>query len=492
MKIKLTKQEKNWILYDVGNSAFTLLAATILPIYFNYIAGKQGLSDVQYLAYWGYAVSIATLLTALAGPVFGTVADTKGYKKPVFTIALGIGAIASVALGFAKYWLAFLVVFVIAKVGYSVTLVFYDSMLVDVTLEDRMDEVSSQGYAWGYIGSCVPFVICLLVVLNAGKIGITMEIAMMVSFVIITVWWVIMTLPLLKTYHQKYYVEKKQCTYKIEIHMRRGKTKGIAIDGLPIGSSKELMGLSHIIFFSPEDLGIIKDGPEQRRRFMDMELCQLDKAYLYFLTQYKKILKQRNALLKQIQKNSELKDTLEIWDKQLVENGIRIIQIREQFVEEVAAIMKQKHFNLTGGLEEMEVIYKPNCKADDFATRLFIESERDILLGTTTVGPHRDDMQFYINGQEVKVYGSQGQKRTSALSLKMAEIEIVEKTIGEKPILLLDDVLSELDRNRQNYLLENIKGIQTIITCTGLEEFVKNGININQTFEIVQGKINGN
>ena len=268
--------------------------------------------------------------------------------------------------------------------------------------------------------------------------------------------------------HIRYYVEKKQCTYKIEIHMRRGKTKGIAIDGLPIGSSKELMGLSHIIFFSPEDLGIIKDGPEQRRRFMDMELCQLDKAYLYFLTQYKKILKQRNALLKQIQKNSELKDTLEIWDKQLVENGIRIIQIREQFVEEVAAIMKQKHFNLTGGLEEMEVIYKPNCKADDFATRLFIESERDILLGTTTVGPHRDDMQFFINGQEV------------------------EKTIGEKPILLLDDVLSELDRNRQNYLLENIKGIQTIITCTGLEEFVKNGININQTFEIVQGKINGN
>lgn len=210
MKTKLTKQEKNWILYDVGNSAFTLLAATILPIYFNYIAGKQGLSDVQYLAYWGYAVSIATLLTALAGPVFGTVADTKGYKKPVFIIALGIGAIASVALGFAKYWLAFLVVFVIAKVGYSVTLVFYDSMLVDVTSEDRMDEVSSQGYAWGYIGSCVPFVICLLVVLNAGQIGITMEIAMMVSFVIITVWWVIMTLPLLKTYHQKYYVEKKQ------------------------------------------------------------------------------------------------------------------------------------------------------------------------------------------------------------------------------------------------------------------------------------------
>ena len=207
---KLTKLEKYWIMYDVGNSAFVMLIATIIPIYFNYLAKSAGISEVNYLAYWGYAVSIATLLTALAGPVFGTVADTKGYKKPVFTIALGIGAIASVALGFAKYWLVFLVVFVIAKVGYSVTLVFYDSMLVDVTLEDRMDEVSSQGYAWGYIGSCVPFVICLLVVLNAGKIGITMEIAMMVSFVIITVWWVIMTLPLLRTYHQKYYVEKKQ------------------------------------------------------------------------------------------------------------------------------------------------------------------------------------------------------------------------------------------------------------------------------------------
>ena len=209
MKIKLTKQEKNWILYDVGNSAFTLLAATILPIYFNYIAGKQGLSDVQYLAYWGYAVSIATLLTALAGPVFGTVADTKGYKKPVFTIALGIGAIASVALGFAKYWLVFLIVFVIAKVGYSVTLVFYDSMLVDVTLEDRMDEVSSQGYAWGYIGSCVPFVISLLLVLGGDKVGISTPAAMTAAFFLNAAWWGLVTIPLLKNYEQKYYVENQ-------------------------------------------------------------------------------------------------------------------------------------------------------------------------------------------------------------------------------------------------------------------------------------------
>ena len=289
--------------------------------------------------------------------------------------------------------------------------------------------------------------------------------------------------------HLRYFVEKNECTYKVEIHMRKGRTKGIAIDGLPIGSSKELMGLCNIIFFSPEDLGIIKDGPEQRRRFMDMELCQINKAYLYYLTQYKKILKQRNALLKQIKQKPDLKETLEIWDNQLVENGSKLIEIREQFVEEVADIMKEKHRNLTGGQEDIEVKYKPNCTAKDFSRQLFMEGDRDVLLGTTTVGPHRDDIQFFINGQEVKVYGSQGQKRTAALSLKMAEIEIVEKIIGEKPILLLDDVLSELDRSRQNYLLENIKGIQTIITCTGLEDFVNNRFRIDKLYHVVEGTV---
>lgn len=292
--------------------------------------------------------------------------------------------------------------------------------------------------------------------------------------------------------HIRYFVEKNQRTFRVEIHLRKGRSKGIAIDGIPIKSSKELMGLCNIVFFSPEDLGIIKDGPEQRRRFMDLELCQLNKAYLYYLTQYKRVLKQRNSLLKQIKEKESLRNTLEIWDSQLVENGIKLIEIREEFVNEIGIIMRKKHHNLTGGQEEIETVYKPNCLAAEFSERLFIESDRDIYMGTTTVGPHRDDMVFYIGGQEIKTYGSQGQKRTAALSLKMAEIEIVERIIGEKPILLLDDVLSELDRNRQNYLLENIKGIQTIITCTGLEEFIKNGININQTFEIIDGSIKGN
>lgn len=292
--------------------------------------------------------------------------------------------------------------------------------------------------------------------------------------------------------HIRYYVEKNNCTFKVEIHMKRGKTKGIAIDGIPIKNSKELMGLSNVIFFSPEDLSIINNGPEERRRFIDMELCQLNKGYLFYLTQYKKVLKQRNALLKQIQENKDLLSSLEIWDTQLVQHGKKIIEWREEFIQNLNEIMKKKHSSLTGGKEEIKIEYKPNCRTNDFEEKLFIQTDKDIFHGSTTVGPHRDDMLFYIGNQEIKTYGSQGQKRTAALSLKMAEIEIVENTIGEKPILLLDDVLSELDRKRQNYLLENIKGIQTIITCTGLEEFVQNGINIDQTFEIVNGSIKDN
>ena len=223
MKFKLTKEEKSWVLYDVGNSAFVLLIATIIPIYFNYLAGKAGLSDVEYLAYWGYVASIVTLIIVLAGPICGALADTKGYKKPIFMISLIIGVAGCIGLGFVKNWLLFLVVFVIAKVGYSSSLIFYDSMLSDVTQDDRMDDVSAQGYAWGYIGSCIPFVFSLILVLGAETIGISMEIAMTIAFFIIAIWWVVMSLPLLKTYRQKYYVEKP--TYVVrESFARLGRT----------------------------------------------------------------------------------------------------------------------------------------------------------------------------------------------------------------------------------------------------------------------------
>ena len=221
--MKLTKEEKNWILYDVGNSAFTLLIATIMPLYFNYLAEQAGLSSVDYLAYWGYAASVATLFVVFIGPVFGTLADTKGFKKPVFSVALAVGVAACVLMGFAKQWLVFLVIYVIAKTGYSASLIFYDSMLADVTTADRMDQVSSQGYAWGYIGSCVPFVVCLMIVLGAGKLGISMELAMGISFFVTAAWWVLMTVPMLKTYRQKKYVERKPHAFR-ESFARIGKT----------------------------------------------------------------------------------------------------------------------------------------------------------------------------------------------------------------------------------------------------------------------------
>lgn len=207
--MKLNEKEKRWILYDVGNSAFVLLVATIIPIYFNYLAGKAGLSDVDYLAYWGYAASICTVIVAILGPILGTIADTKGYKKPIFMISILIGTIACSLLGLMVQWMAFLIVFLIAKVGFSASLIFYDSMLSDITDEERMDYVSSQGYAWGYIGSCVPFVLCLVIVLGSDPLGIRMETAMGIAFVLVAVWWLLMSWPLLKNYEQKYYVEKK-------------------------------------------------------------------------------------------------------------------------------------------------------------------------------------------------------------------------------------------------------------------------------------------
>jgi MFS transporter, UMF1 family len=202
MKIKLTGLEKSWVLYDVGNSAFTLLVSTIIPIYFDYLAEQQNLSSVSYLAFWGYAVSIATLLVALLGPALGTISDSKGLKKPIFLGSILLGAISCVALGLTTAWLMFLIVFVLAKVAYSSSLIFYDSMLPDITTEERMDTVSAQGFAWGYIGSCIPFIACLGLVMGGDAIGLTMQQSMTISFAIVALWWVLNSLPFLKKYKQ--------------------------------------------------------------------------------------------------------------------------------------------------------------------------------------------------------------------------------------------------------------------------------------------------
>lgn len=209
MKLKLTKLEKSWILYDVGNSAFVLLMATILPIYFNYLSSEAGLSSVDYLAYWGYAASVVTLIVALIGPICGTVADYRNMKKPLFLAFVLLGVLGVLALGLCTTWLSFLLVFIAAKVGYSASLIFYDAMLHDVTTADKLDTVSSHGYAWGYIGSCVPFLLSLLVVLGKDEIGLGMEQAMLFSFLIIAVWWFVATVPLLKNYQQVHYIERQ-------------------------------------------------------------------------------------------------------------------------------------------------------------------------------------------------------------------------------------------------------------------------------------------
>ncbi len=202
MKIKLTRLEKSWVLYDVGNSAFTLLVSTIIPIYFDYLAEQQNLSSVSYLAFWGYAVSIATLLVALSGPALGTISDSEGLKKPIFLGSILLGAVSCVALGLTTAWLMFLIVFVLAKVAYSSSLIFYDSMLPDITTEERMDTVSAQGFAWGYIGSCIPFIACLGLVMGGDSLGLTLQQSMAISFGLVALWWVLNSLPFLKKYKQ--------------------------------------------------------------------------------------------------------------------------------------------------------------------------------------------------------------------------------------------------------------------------------------------------
>lgn len=207
MKFKMTPMEKKWVLYDVGNSAFTMLVSTIFPIYFNYLAGNAGISDVDYLAYWGYAASVSTLCVALLGPTLGAIADTKNFKKRIFKWTLAVGVLGCVILGFLSSWIWFLGIFVLAKVGYSSSLVFYDAMLTDVTEPDRMDTVSSQGFAWGYIGSCIPFIASLGIVLGGGSLGLSMQASMTIAFLITAVWWLVSAVPLLLSFQQKHYVE---------------------------------------------------------------------------------------------------------------------------------------------------------------------------------------------------------------------------------------------------------------------------------------------
>ena len=290
--------------------------------------------------------------------------------------------------------------------------------------------------------------------------------------------------------HIRMKIDKNGSAYEIDMHLKRNKPKGIAVNGMPLWKAGELLGIANFVFFSPEDLNIIKNGPGERRRFMDMELCQLHKVYLYELSNYNKVILQRNKLLKEIGfQNGQYHDMLDIWDMQMTRYGRKLIEERAQFVKELNKIVSEIHRKLTGQREELVIRYDQNVSAEELEWKLKTTRERDIRMKMSMTGPHRDDLLFEVGGVDIRRYGSQGQQRTAALSLKLAEIELVKQAVKDTPVLLLDDVLSELDSSRQQYLLDSIHDIQTLITCTGIDDFIENKFQLNKVFHVVDGVV---
>ena len=291
--------------------------------------------------------------------------------------------------------------------------------------------------------------------------------------------------------HIEAVVEKNGIEYQLDMHLKKNSPKGIAINKMPIRRASELFGIVNFVFFSPEDLNIIKNGPSERRRFIDMELSQLDKVYLSDLANYNRIVNQRNRLLKDMRTDlgGSLMDTLEIWEMQLIQYGTKIVERRKTFIKQVNEIISSIHKKLTGEKEVIQVIYEPSNGNLTLEQALVKNRERDIRIKSTSVGPHRDDICFMVGHLDIRRFGSQGQQRTAALSLKLSEIELVKQVINDTPVLLLDDVLSELDKHRQNYLLDSIYDIQTLITCTGVEDFVNHRFSINKVFHVHEGQV---
>ena len=285
------------------------------------------------------------------------------------------------------------------------------------------------------------------------------------------------------------HIEKNGIEYQIDMHLKKNSPKGIAINKMPIRKASELFGIIHIVFFSPEDLNIIKNGPSERRRFIDIELAQLDKVYLNDLSNYNRIVNQRNKLLKDIYDRNDLMETLDVWDLQLVNYGNKVMKRRKLFVEQMNEIVGNVHERLTGGKERLTILYEAGIGNNDFEEILLKNRERDIRMKSTSVGPHRDDICFMTDEIDIRKFGSQGQQRTAALSLKLSEIELVKSEIRDTPILLLDDVLSELDKHRQNYLLDSIRDVQTLVTCTGLDDFVNHRFSINKILHVDKGHV---
>ena len=285
--------------------------------------------------------------------------------------------------------------------------------------------------------------------------------------------------------------EKELFPIEVEILLKKDQGKFIKVDGVNISKTSDLLENIYIVIFSPEDLKIVKDEPEKRRKFIDRELCLLKPSYYNNLSNYKKVLQQRNTYLKEKNVDSSV---LDIWDMQLSHYGAKLIEERKIFIEKINIISNKIHSNITNRKEFLKIEYDPNIKYEEnIETKLYNSLkksfENDIRLRTTTIGPHRDDIQFFIDDINVRNYGSQGQQRTAALSLKLAELELIKEESGESAILLLDDVMSELDATRQEFLIKSLSDIQLFITTTDITDSLKKVISKGKIYTIEKGKI---
>ena len=291
--------------------------------------------------------------------------------------------------------------------------------------------------------------------------------------------------------HIKVIVKKEFSRDRIDIHLKNNKKKGIALNGVPVKRAADIFGILQIVFFCPEDMDIIRRGPGERRHFLDMDISRINTLYLNQLLGYNKVLESRNKLLKKISLTNREGDinTLDILDEQLVSLGNEVISQRRKYIDKLNSLTSEIHESISGEKEKTELIYEPQTVEEYFTENLLRQREKDIKIGQTNTGPHRDDFVFLVNGADVKKYGSQGQKRTAALSLKLAQIDIAKSMTGELPVLLLDDVLSELDFNRQKFLLERIGNMQTIITCTGRDSLIKQEFSVDRIFRVNKGEV---
>ena len=279
--------------------------------------------------------------------------------------------------------------------------------------------------------------------------------------------------------------------HDIEIVISKDGSKAVKVDGKRIRKASELLNRINIIIFSPEDLRIVKDEPAVRRSFIDRELCQIRPGYMNEISNYRRALQQRNAYLKE----DVVEDSvLDLWDESLVSSGSKVIRMRREFIEKLQTISADIHGRISGGREELVIEYdtdvdSPGKEEEVFRNLLIRERGKDRQYRVTGKGPHRDDIKIYAEGRELKKFGSQGQQRTAALALKLSEIRIVEEECGEKPVLLLDDVLSELDKERQKYLINNLGESQMFITTTELIESVEKSLPEGKVFRIRQGEV---